>query len=276
MCQRRGARTRAKHFGKRAETGRGHPRGMSDPTRTNRALLLPARVLAPARSLLRRLVGRAPLRVQRLAAATLDRLVRRWPLLEGLLGLSPQAPAPEGPPQAAAPAREAREATLALVAALRDPAAEVAVSAAEALRWHPAELAVPALREVLENGNGYFSSPARAAAVRSLGTLLPDGDDPLLAAAVRDRDADVSLAAIGAFVERDEEASARALLNLLEDTSGFYLPLTRQAAARGLSRVHFADERRVGALLGTEHDPAVREALALLSQRGAESTHERP
>lgn len=265
MCQRRGgtgARTRAKHFGKRAETGPWHPRGMSDPTRTNRALLLPARVLAPARRLLRRLVERAPRPVQRLAASALHRLVGRWPLLEGLLGLAPQARAPERPPQSEAPAREDRQATLALVAALRDPAAEIAASAAEALREHPAELAVPALREVLENRDGYFSSPARAAAVRSLGTLLPCGDDALLTAAVRDGDADVSLAAIGAFVERDEEASAGALLNLLEDTSGFYLPVTRRAAARGLSNVHCADERRVGALLGIEPDPAVREALA--------------
>jgi HEAT repeat protein len=153
------------------------------------------------------------------------------------------------------------ETTAALIAALRDETAEVAMEAADALRRHPAELAVPALRNALENREGYFSAATRAAAVRALGVLLPVGEGATIAGAVRDGDLSVSLAGIAALAERAEAGSAEALLKLLEDRSGFYLPLTRHAAARGLSQLAFGDADRVRALLNTEADSTVRDAL---------------
>jgi HEAT repeat protein len=152
--------------------------------------------------------------------------------------------------------------TEALVAELRDSSAEVAVKAAEALATRPAELAVPALREVVENRERYFDASTRAAAVHALTSLLPPGQGDLVAAAARDSDALVSLAAIAALVERDDADSANVLLNLLEDSSGFYIGPTRQAAARGLASLRCGDSGRVAALLQRESDPEVRQALA--------------
>lgn len=162
-----------------------------------------------------------------------------------------------------------REATFALVVALRDPTAEVAVEAAEALRFHPVELVAPALRHVVDNRDRYFSPTTRAAAVRTLGALLPPGGAAAVVSAVADVDASVSLAAVAALAERDEAAGAQALLTLLEDGTGFYVPLTRQAAARGLAQMGHRDEGRIDALLRQEADPAVREALASVRLRAS-------
>ncbi len=240
--------------------------------------------------MLRRLALGTPKPVQKLAVSALQRLARRWPLLSRLIGLTIVEPgAPQGngssvtapaayadslaclvasddPTARARAARDlahssATEVTAGLIAALRDPVAEVAVEAATALRGHSPDLAASALTEVLENRDGFYSASTRTAAVRALGGVLPRGQGTLLAAATRDTDATVSLAAIGALVDRNEQASADALLDVLEDTSGFYLPLTRQAAARGLSRIRHTSHGRIGALFDTESDSVVRDAL---------------
>jgi hypothetical protein len=255
--------------------------------------LVPRRWLTPAERLLRWLAPRTPGPVQRLVLPALYGWIRRWPLLAQLLGIAPEpSVAASNPPANPAPggahaesvmrlrtsddpavrARAARDlarvirpdATAALAAALRDSQAEVAVEAAEALRHHPLEAATKALGEVVENRDGYFSAATRASAVRALGSLLPPGQGAIVAATVADADAAVSLAAIAALVERDDEASAEALLTLLEDASGFYVPLTRRAAARGLLRIRLGPTGRARALLDKEADPDVREALVAL------------
>jgi HEAT repeat protein len=157
------------------------------------------------------------------------------------------------------------EATAALVSALRDQSAEVAVQAAEALAHHPGDAATSALRQVLENQDGFFSPPVRASAVRSLGALLPANDAAPVQGALGDVEAIVSLAAIATLAERDESASAGALMGLLEDRRGFYLPLTRQAAARALGRLHHYDRDRLRDVLAAEYDDVVREALSSLA-----------
>jgi HEAT repeat protein len=157
------------------------------------------------------------------------------------------------------------EATAALVAALRDTSSEVAAQAAEALAYHRGDLATSALRGVLENRDGYFNAVTRASAVRALGTLLPVDQGTPIAAAVRDVDAIVSLAAIAALAERDESLSAGALMGVLEDRAGYYLPLTRQAAARALLRLRHYDRDRLRGLLASEYDATVREALSSLA-----------
>ncbi len=157
------------------------------------------------------------------------------------------------------------ETTAALVSALRDRSAEVAVQAAEALAHHPGDVATSALRRVLENQDGFFSPPVRASAVRSLGALLPANDAAPVQGALADVEAIVSLAAIATLAERDESASAGALMGLLEDRRGFYLPLTRQAAARALGRLHHYDRERLRDVLAAEYDDVVREALSSLA-----------
>jgi HEAT repeat protein len=157
------------------------------------------------------------------------------------------------------------ETTAALVSALRDRSAEVAVQAAEALAHHPGDVATSALRRVLENQDGYFSPPVRASAVRSLGALLPANDAAPVQGALGDVEAIVSLAAIATLAERDESASAGALMGLLEDRRGFYLPLTRQAAARALGRLHHYDRDRLRSIVAAEYDDVVRDALSSLA-----------
>jgi HEAT repeat protein len=157
------------------------------------------------------------------------------------------------------------ETTHALVAALRDPSSEVAVHAAEALRLHRGPVAVSALLEVLANADSYFLAETRASAVRALGALLPPGEGAPLHATVTDPEAAVSLAAIAALAERDEPPGADALLGVIERADGFYLPITRHAAARALSRMRGHDMARLRALADREADPEVRTVLASLA-----------
>jgi HEAT repeat protein len=156
------------------------------------------------------------------------------------------------------------EAILALTAALRDTSAEVAVEAAEALGKHRRHGAISALRAALDNTDGYYSPMTRAASVRSLGALLPSDQAAVIATAVTDVDPLVSLAAIAALAERDEAASRNALEVVLENRAGFYLPLTRQAAARALLQLRRWDDDKYRAWLDNEADVTVREALVAL------------
>jgi HEAT repeat protein len=157
------------------------------------------------------------------------------------------------------------ETTAALVTALRDRSAEVAAQAAEALAHHPGEVATAALRGVVENAEGYFSAPVRASAVRSLGVLLPPSEATAIAGALGDVEAIVSLAAIATLAERDAIESAGALIGLLEDRRGFYLPVTRQAAARALGRLRHYDRDRLRGVLAAEYDDVVRETLSSMA-----------
>ncbi len=153
------------------------------------------------------------------------------------------------------------ETTAALVTALRDSASDVAVHAAEALQIHRGPLAASALRDVLANEDRYFRPETRTAAVRALSAILPIGDAASIGAAVADADAAVSLAAIAALAERDEAHGADALVGVIERADGFYLPVTRHAAARALSKMHGHDPARVRQLAEHEADPEVRTIL---------------
>ena len=96
---------------------------------------------------------------------------------------------------------------------------------------------------------------------------MPENEGGVLASAVADVDATVSLSAIAALADCDEGASARTLLGVLEDRAGFYLPLTRVAAARALLRLQHCDRDRVRGLLEAESDAKVREELQLIASR---------
>jgi len=153
-------------------------------------------------------------------------------------------------------------ATTALCVALRDPSAEVAAEAADALRHHRGTEAIDALSRVVENADGYFSGGVRAAAIRTLSAILPRGKGEPILAAVADADAEVSVAAIAGVVDRDEPGGGEALFSVLENPRGYYVSLTRSAAARGMRRlVTQPDVARLRALLEAEHDGEVREVL---------------
>ena len=159
------------------------------------------------------------------------------------------------------------ESTVVLVRALRDRSSEVAVQAAKSLARHGGRVAVDALGATLRNEDGYASTETRAAAVDALGTILPANEGSQLIAAVADADASVSLAAIAALARRDESASVQALMGVLEDRGAYYLPVTRHAAARALSRLNRGDSPRMRALLDGESDPEVRRALEPVAAR---------
>jgi HEAT repeat protein len=211
---------------------------------------------------------RASEEARRLLLQAMRGMSRRWPLLARLLGLTADpargSAAANGQRVRAPHARPDAATTEALIAALRDQRAETAVDAADALQRHPPELAVPALREVLHNRDGYFSPSTRAAAVRALGVLLPPSEGEAFAVAASDVDASVSVAAIGALVERHDEMSVDVLLRVLEDRTGFYVPIARHAAARGLALLGRGQPERVNAILQNESDGVVREALVSL------------
>jgi HEAT repeat protein len=146
-----------------------------------------------------------------------------------------------------------------LVEAVRDPSAEVACAAIEALASRADPRVTALLTEVLQNRDGYFNSLARAGAVSG---LVGRGDSALgeIESAVADVDAAVSLAAIGALCEHSPQA-ARSVVAVLEDTSGYYLSLVRVAAATALTRARMLSPADASRLIGQERDPAVRAAL---------------
>jgi hypothetical protein len=260
--------------------------------------VVPRLVRTKLERVLRAVIRRLPPRVQRLSTTAVESLVDRWPILARLLRVVPAAAGsastergangrmqsafvdtsvvdptvadasaqhPEPLPNAAGSASVPSEVTAAgLVRALRDPSAEVAANAAEALREHPSDATLTALLQTVENRDGYFSPLTRASAIRTLGALLPLGQGDPIAAAVSAVDAEVSLAAIAALVERDDARSVEALLEVLENRRGFYLPLTRQAAARGLLRLEVPHDARLRKLFDTETDEDVRESLVPL------------
>jgi HEAT repeat protein len=269
---------------------------------TQRARLPVVRILSRTRHVLGLLVSRLPVPVQERATSALQALAARWPRLAGLLGLatatrgarevdrrvaaSDEVNGVVASAQARAASLEAlrsaadlvdriraartlasirdEETTAALAAALRDASAEVAVEAAEALGKHRGPGATRALRAALDNSDGYYSPMTRAASVRALGAILPADEAALIANAVTNVDPMVSLAAIAALAERDEPASRDALATVLENRAGFYLPLTRQAAARALLQLRRWDEEKYRTLLENEADATVRESLVAL------------
>lgn len=153
----------------------------------------------------------------------------------------------------------------ALIAALRDRSVEVAVAAATALSVSGGDDAQAALLRVLENADGFYHALTRAAAVHGLGALRVSAERAPFERALRDLDAEVSIAAISALSMRSDNDSAAALLRVVENADGFFLPITRLAAARGLERLPACNTSEIARLHEREGDPLVREVLQRLS-----------
>lgn len=118
-----------------------------------------------------------------------------------------------------------------------------------------------ALRDVLGNADGYFHSIVRAAAVTALArSLPPTGLHPVLEA-VRDLDADVSMAALSAIGEHAPSLLLGHALIVLRDRSGYYLPPVRLAAARTLEQNGLLSAELAGELQPAEQDPVLLAVL---------------
>jgi len=149
----------------------------------------------------------------------------------------------------------------ALVRALRDSSVEVAVAAADALVQHPEEAATQGLLCVLQNPDGYFSPVTRVAAISALAQRLDAAQFDPVFAAVRDIDAEVSIAAAAVITERMPSSASAQLLHVLRDTSGYYLPIVRLAVANALERAGLLHAGVADELLASERDASVRRVL---------------
>jgi HEAT repeat protein len=153
-----------------------------------------------------------------------------------------------------------------LIGALRDRSVEVACAAASAIAATGGERAQDALLTVLANADGFYHTLTRAAATYGLGHSALRGAPPRyvrarLEQALRDRDAEVSIAAIGALSERYRDTAGDALREVLENRDGFFLPATRLAAARAFGRLGPHTNALLDELCAREGDDAVRSVL---------------
>jgi hypothetical protein len=285
-------------------TGAAILRAVNLQTSSTRSII-PRALSSRASLVLRLALRRLPPRVQQIGLRAMSPVMKRWPTVAALLGLTLDEPGPPSSQVAdsAIPARDTSPSSLriaaasdvkawltalasstemavrikavraladrplpsvtaALCAALRDPSAEVAGEAADALRHHRGSEAIAALSKVVENADGYFSGGVRAAAIRTLSGMLPHGRGQSIIAAVADPDAEVSVAAIAGVVDRNEPGGDDALFAVLENPRGYYVSLARGAAARGMRRlVTPPDPARLRALLESESDREIRDAL---------------
>ena len=263
-------------------------------------------LLSPALGSLRALIDLFrslpwPAPVQRLGQRGLQRLGARFPELSELITGKP-SPAVRKPRQRPRPepvsldtlladikardyetrARAARdlaqyrtpETVGTLLGLLRDRSVEVAVAAATALSMVGDAAARTGLLTVLQNAEGYYHPLTRAAAVRGLGPLLLGDQRAPLQQALRDVDAEVSIAAIAAISAQSSAESSAALVRVVENADGFFLPISRLAAARALERLPPCAASELESLRAREPDALVGEALARVIDRAkATSLH---
>jgi hypothetical protein len=154
----------------------------------------------------------------------------------------------------------------ALTRALRDPSVEVAIASIDALARRQDRPSLDALRVVLDNKDGFFSPVTRVAALSALGRMLSDAELAPVMALVRDVDAEVSIAAIAVVADRKQTTAAEYLLPILQDTSGYFLPLVRLAAANALKRAGALTPQLAQQLLDREEASAVRRVLERVAQ----------
>lgn len=149
----------------------------------------------------------------------------------------------------------------ALIHAVRDPSAEVAVAAVAALANQPDPRAEADLAEVLKEVAGFIGPFTRAAAVEAIARQRGLAALPLLLDTLHDGDAEVSMAAIQAVASLSPDGSKERLRALLSDRSGYYLPIVRLAAARALESHGHLEPAFATTLLATESNESVRAVL---------------
>jgi HEAT repeat protein len=249
-------------------------------------------------------LGRVGGQVQRLGEKAFGRLLKRWPSIAELVAepassIRRRAPKPssdrssngsKGPLDeaalevlvvqlVAAPNWQSRVSAAealaqldgdgvlsALTRALRDPSVEVAIASIDALARRQDRPSLDALRVVLDNKDGFFSPVTRVAALAALGRMLSDAELAPVMSLVRDVDAEVSIAAIAVVADRKQATAAEYLLPILQDTSGYFLPLVRLAAANALTRAGALTPQLAQQLLDREEASAVRRVLERVAQ----------
>jgi HEAT repeat protein len=155
----------------------------------------------------------------------------------------------------------------ALCAALRDRSVEVAVSSVSSLQIVAGRKARTTLLAVLDNDQGYYHPLVRAAAVHALGGLLSEHECAPLVRALRDQDAEVSIAAISALGASAPSRAGELLLEVVDNHDGFFLPITRLAAARGLERLSWLPPASLERVSSAEQDPQLNEILMRVMER---------
>lgn len=238
---------------------------------------------------------------QRFGSQAWHRVVARWPTLDGLIDpqfIEARAPvgAPSAPPRAAASVAPQAELSAdieralsvlrnseswrervsaatqlttcdhervvsALLEAVKDPSAEVAVAVVDALSAQPDRRALRALREVLANRAGFYSPVTRVAALSNLARRLARTELEPVINALGDVDAEVSIAAIASICELFGKEAHEYLLPIVQNENGFFLPVVRLAAANALTRANALDAELSRHLLHNEQDPDVRAVL---------------
>jgi hypothetical protein len=197
-----------------------------------------------------RVQAHMPPRVQRFGKGLWQRITTRFPGLSDLMSELGSPPPRRSRATANGHAENAvttqiepppSEGLATLIAALRDPSAEVATVAALKLGARREPEASVALRDALSNSDGYFSPLTRVAALQAFTLRLPAEPEAsevqTLITLVRDIDAEVSMAAIDAVAQRAPQALAiDCLLPVVIDETGFFLPIVRAAATRALER----------------------------------------
>ena len=94
------------------------------------------------------------------------------------------------------------------------------------------------------------------------------GDSELtpIVTCIRDLDAEVSIAAIAVLADRNRAVAAEQLLPVLQDATGYFLPLVRLAAANALLRAGALDLELAQALLDREEPGPVRRVFERVAQ----------
>lgn len=194
-----------------------------------------------------RLEGRVPVPMQRFGGQLRKRIAARWPALSEWLGVHVVEPtrcesamaSVETMTQKAPETPAALQKTL--IEKLRDPNVDVAVAAALALGGYQDSASIQAWQDVLRNADGYLNPIMRVAALQMLAPRLAAAELAPVLDAVRDVDAEVSLAAIAVLVRyAPPHVAIEGLMPILADHTGFYLPMVRDAATRALERAGLA------------------------------------
>lgn len=168
------------------------------------------------------------------------------------------------------PVAAARPFPAELVADLRNDSVEVAVEAAGKLAESKDARAVAPLIAVLANVDGFCHVVTRAAAAMALAKFDTNESRIALLAAAKDGMAEVSREACLSLGHLPAADSLATLVEIAENTSGFYLNVVRHAAVRSLGRLKAKQAKSVleAIAANTNEDAsltaAAKEALAAM------------
>ena len=153
-------------------------------------------------------------------------------------------------------------ACLTAVNELRNLDADAACEAASLLGTLGETFAVPALVQVVENADGYFHPVVRAAASESLGKLKDARALDALVHATRDTMAEASAEAVRALSMIGDARAVEPLVQIVQNTDGYFAPVVRRAAVIALSKlggpIAMAELVRVAA--DVSEDAVIRQA----------------